>query len=730
MIDLSSPSLCLLSLCLCLSLSCQRSSEDELDPFPGCGVTTLLKLLKSESDATNLQLLVWSISCLPLFHPGWTDVDQRARIDLIATSVLLLKAPEVAYDVKAVILRMLADLPSLYESSPRHLHPIELAVTILNGLCAFISSATSCDPIPPPISSPPSLRSPAPIKSPTKPRTVPQRGSGNEQSPYQRRRSFVLIDSAFLAIFEWLCRVLDHHLVTNRSGQMVMNKIQETSVSFLQYLSSSYFPSQTTNFIEKALCSNAFRIVDHLLSRAGQYPMRPTGSASHECHIYDYIDGKKEGRCRHRPFEGEDQFCHYLIDNDLILSIGEISRSPPLSASPPQQVRNTALLVIARNQNGKYIHELSSLSSLESLSPRLEITPRPQETSVREAFTQKDDGLMSAIRVAKAKGDLLMSADSHHDWIFCSGDHPNPLLSFQSVQKDLSSPLDISSSWFNPFVRRLREQEQRERSLDHPFLPSPLSPLPLLESSERVALSPAAPPHSINLFIKARQFLSQNRFLSSSCHGQVLRIVNNRNLLEKLHALDDCPTRDQLEVWVAYARNEIDHSDTGEPQQRIELLTAGGGGGHDPNYVRFLRGLGWLVDLADHTGCSPFLSSLLTLCLCIAPGFNAEIDPSLFAGQLLYHASPLEEIVFHQHVWPLASKSPEHALPATLSRDRIRVDHSHQNLKLGLSPSVLILWNRCSQQVGCPPPLPSSQPTRCTPTLRSGRPMDWLRSRS
>jgi hypothetical protein len=372
----------------------------------------------------------------------------------------------------------------------------------------------------------------------------------------------------------------------------VMNKIQETSVSFLQSLSSGYFSSQTTNLIEKGLCSHAFRVVDHLLSRAGQYPMGPVGSASNECHIYDQIDAKQ----RSRPFEGEDQFCHYLVDNDVILSIGEIrplaSQTFALGLTP---ARNTALLIIARNQTGKYIHELSSLASLETHSaPSAESTLREQEISVRESFADKDDGLVSSFRVAKAKGDLLMCADPDHSWILNNGSHLNPLLSFQSVQKDLSSPLDVTASWFSPFVRRLREQEQIERSLNQPDT----LPLP---SSVR----------SINLFIKARQFLSQNRFLASSCHGQILRIANDRNFLEKLHALDDCPTRDQLEVWVAYARNETSQSATGEPQQRIQLITEERPSeGHDPNYVRFLRGLGWLVDLSDHTGLSdpPLLS--------------------------------------------------------------------------------------------------------------------------
>jgi hypothetical protein len=111
-------------------------------------------------------------------------------------------------------------------------------------------------------------------------------------------------------------------------------------------------------------------------------------------------------------------------------------------------------------------------------------------------------------------------------------------------------------------------------------------------------------------------------------------------------------------------------------------------------------------------------------------GFNAEIDPSLFAGQLLYYASPMEEIVFHQHVWPLAYKSSELSLPVALSRDRIRADHTQQNLKLGLTPSVLILWNHCSQQVTFLPPSALSLRARCIPTPPFGRHTDWRRSKS
>lgn len=59
----------------------------------------------------------------------------------------------------------------------------------------------------------------------------------------------------------------------------------------------------------------------------------------------------------------------------------------------------------------------------------------------------------------------------------------------------------------------------------------------------------------------------------------------------------------------------------------------------------------------------------------------------------------MEEIVFHQHMWPLEPRSSEFS-PAIDSRDRILASHSHQNSLYDLAPSVLILWNQCSQQVG------------------------------
>jgi hypothetical protein len=525
---------------------------------------------------------------------------------MITTTLLLLKSPEVSYDVRAAILRMLGDLPSLHEPAASHLHPIELAVTILNGLCGFISNLTA--ELSTPTAQVAASRALRLAAKPPAIRLASPRGSGNEKSlsPLQKRKIFLLIDSAYLAIFEWISRVLDYHLVLNRSGQAVLNKIQEASVSFLQSYTTYFSPTESSaSLLERGFCSNAFRIIDFLLSRAGLYPMQPLGSASNECHIFDQHQA--------HSFEEANQFCHYLIDNEVILSIGEVSRlrsdlslqSPP---SPDTTSRNTALLVITRSQFGKYIHELSSLSALETHPLLGEIIRPPQRQSVDQGpFRAPNDGLLSALRVAKERGDLLMTADPQHEWLLNSGSHSCPQLSFQAVQKGLSSPLDLTSAWYNPFVARLHQQESLERALCSSREPLPTAP-PTQESELRSGNS------TINLFVKSRHFLSQNRFMSASCHGQILQITNDRNFIEKLHALDDCPTRDQLEVWVAYGKNVTRPGENGEtPQERIEIVTSGAAGeSHNPNYLRFLQGLGWLVELSTHTGnLSPPPSHLL-----------------------------------------------------------------------------------------------------------------------
>lgn len=532
----------------------------------------------------NLQYIIWTITCLPIFNSGWSDIDHKARIELITTTLLLLKSGEVSYDVKFVILRMLGDLPSLYETSQNH--SIELAVTILNGLCGFISYLTG-DQSPVAMS-----RSPGPIKSQMRPgRLASPRTSESEQSPFQRRRTFLLIDSAFLAIFEWVSRVLDYRLATNRSGQAALNKIEEVSVSFLQSI-SSYFSSQSTNFIEKSLCSNAFRIIDHLLSRAGQYPLQPTESASNCCQLHD--------RNGSQLFEKEEHFYHYLVDNEVILSIGEMNH---LGGGDRQSnTRNTTLLVITRNQFGKYVHEVSSLSSLELHSDH-PILLTDSECKEQNPFIPPKNALLTALKAAKANGDLLMKGDPQHPWLLHSGDHELSQLSFHAIQKGLSSPLDITSSWYNPFIARLRRQEEYEKSSD---LENSRQPLPQIRD-------PAGSTQSRNLFLKARHFLTQTRFISSTCHAQVLPITNTRNFMEKLHSLDDCPNRDQLEVWIAYARNDTTVFEE-KPHQHIKILTEEHTvDEYNPNYIKFLEGLGWLVDISNHTGTDPCPLTLIML---------------------------------------------------------------------------------------------------------------------
>lgn len=56
----------------------------------------------------------------------------------------------------------------------------------------------------------------------------------------------------------------------------------------------------------------------------------------------------------------------------------------------------------------------------------------------------------------------------------------------------------------------------------------------------------------------------------------------------------------------------------------------------------------------------------------------------------------MEEIIFHQHVWPLELKSSD--TKVNFTRDRILKSVTNLN-KNGKNPSVLILWNQCNQQV-------------------------------
>jgi hypothetical protein len=70
-------------------------------------------------------------------------------------------------------------------------------------------------------------------------------------------------------------------------------------------------------------------------------------------------------------------------------------------------------------------------------------------------------------------------------------------------------------------------------------------------------------------------------------------------------------------------------------------------------------------------------------------GFSGDVDSSSHSGQILYYASALEEIVFHQHAWPLTERGGR-GLP--LARDRIMCGG-------GPPADVVIIWNQCGQQV-------------------------------
>jgi hypothetical protein len=533
-------------------------------------------------------MLMWAISCLPIFSQNWTESDQKSRIEMITTSFLLLKSPEVHSDVTLVILRVLGDLPSFYENAPRDTMSLDLAITILNGLTGFISSLlsdVSLHTTPAPVGRPTVSTVHSRQTTPKQPRYGVKTSHTEQHSIFQKRRVYHLLDCAFYSIFEWISRIFDYRFVATRSGQTVLNKIQEVCVLSLQNL-PSYFPNQT-NYYEKGLYFQSARVINYLLSRSGQYPLNPTGSASIESQIYH----GKSSDLLSTQFQDEYNFSHFLIDNETIISVREISSSSQFS-----------LLVITRNQFGKYIHEISSLASLESHLESSEFPPLDRVIEVLSTSSSppdSTDGLFSAIKTAQTNHDLIsIQKNELNDWLLFSGDHSTPSLSLTAIQRQLKTPLALTSSWSNPFVARLRKQEELERNY-------PTNPPESMECSPQFpqdsVLSSVSPNHSFKLLIKARHFLSQNRFISPHCHGQVLSIQNTKNFYEKLKALDDCSTREQFEVWIAYAKNENCTKDD-RLYQSIEVVRDKNKSEYNPNYLHFLEGLGWIVDLSTHTG--------------------------------------------------------------------------------------------------------------------------------
>jgi hypothetical protein len=137
---------------------------------------------------------------------------------------------------------------------------------------------------------------------------------------------------------------------------------------------------------------------------------------------------------------------------------------------------------------------------------------------------------------------------------------------------------------------------------------------------------------SENKFAMSRALLSHMGFLNLQLRDRFIQLQSNQKLLRSLRVLDGTPSRDTHKIGVVYVA-------TGQDTQQ-ELFTNEGG---SELYERFLRSLGWNVDLGSHTG------------------FMGGLDKNGSTGQSApYFADYKTEITYHvPTMMPTSVKEPQ-----------------------------------------------------------------------
>lgn len=607
----------------------------------------LLKLLKTETNVHNLQMIAWALPFLPVNSPYWSSADSDARDSMIQYLVGCLKE-HTSVDLLSACVKSLGLLANAHSRSGS----IRLAGDIVKGTCDFIRLLLSCFvlTVPPRGSSAQGTSDSRPaIPSSRVPTTrrVQNIVKGNQSrgvsssAPVSLNLSkteiLYLIDVCFQSLLEWIS-VLMNSSFTHESS-WIFHEVYDASMLFISTLSSKH----ASQFFE--IDYAVYKLLDFLLLKCGRFPSGGTGPAScggsavceHEDSKGCWTSGIPSlSHLKTCPCDELDNMTsHYLIDGDIILSIFD----PNHLSENTLRSDSKALVAIMRSKHGKFVCELASLASTEVNQTQVEVEIPPTSNDLTENLDIPNslpsrDGLLTAFFASDTKSDLLLpmqsincasndqgSLDPPKSMIY-GGSHRSPELSISSLQRDAASCLELSTPLYSPFLARLEKQKVLEESSS---ASTNLNQPDILPSVNHDG-------NSAKLYVKARQLLSQFRFAGYHNHSQVLMLENSLNLREKLSALDDIPCREQYDAWCVFMTNETS-SDFGERAcvvtQPLKESSGTGDlpgssneyGQYSPQYIQFLLGMGWLINISQHQGWShtayyKYIIIIIATCCC------------------------------------------------------------------------------------------------------------------
>jgi hypothetical protein len=596
---------------------------------PRSAMRMLLTFLKTESNAYNLQLLLWSLPTLPTHSPHWSIDDSDMRAELIGCALNCLKE-HIDVNVLTTCVKSLGFVASA-QSNTDH----SIGCDILLAICDFIrmlltqisggvvdgvsSSSQALQQLPNAMAPTPTATASTSTRSQAARRVQNIYKSSHKSStnvplglPLTNAEKTHLADLSFHTILEWLSLLISSSFL--QSNGWVLREVHDTAVYFVAVMSKhNVLPGPSLNY-------RVFSVLDFLLVRCGCFPENnprhctsylessvcPNHSVVNGCWACGIPSLRNSRDCYCSQLE--ETTAHYIIDGDTILSVVESVRSDAMKDRDMNcgSDDTTALIIFVRSKHGKRVFESSSLVCTGSgggATP-LDVSAADQmhaETVCDMSVQPTLDGLYAAFSECSAKSNLLLpmqlmdSADSSGSApppLVYTGSHMSSMLSIASIESTLASSLQLSDPLCTPFLARLSKQQDAE---EH----STKSAVALSQSPSTFPFEFGAS-RSIKLFVKARQMLTQFGFAGFHSHGQVMELENSPSLREKLSALDDVQCREQCDAWCVFATNIS--GDNGECIVAPSTPASEDNTQYSPHYIQFLLGLGWLADVDYHQG--------------------------------------------------------------------------------------------------------------------------------
>ena len=578
----------------------------------------LLKLFLSEQNIHNVQLIASLLPCLPVHSPHWSTDDNEMRAELIMHTLGCLKTHHDLGVLMSCIIA-LGQLAATHAPGDK-----QLSCDLLHGVCEFIqimlnrlssSGATQGDATGSQQTPPMLVHATRRVHNiykgtPIKSSAAPPAAVSTDRNALEGKKIFRLLDASFQMILDWIVDVMSTEFL--HSHGWVLHQIHETVMSYINTVPKLHPVSLST--FDYAVN----RVLDFLLHKCGRFPARTDALVPVDVSICsDHTTGTgcwtsglpsmvHHAECRCDDID--NSFVHYFIDSDTILSVME----PPRTCDGTNET-SEALVVVLRSQYGRYVYEMSSLMSTIYSHTDSEDAYRAVASNPDDIIRPNPDGLSEVFKFCNEHSELLLplqfaenlvsvcESPSQQTLLYC-GSHQDEGLCLSNIEKGMTFSLDLLTPLHNPFSLRLLKQRDVEAKAAE-------------ENHSAYCTLPESRPTSTStkLFIKARQMLTQFRFASFHNQTQVLELENTINLREKLSALDQTPCREQYVAWSVFAANRHDndgehvvaHAACGSNCAKSGKESADISPPSDLfsyHYIRFLLGMGWLVNLDMHRG--------------------------------------------------------------------------------------------------------------------------------